>query len=46
MFAITNPSAGMRFDVVLTEDAHSDLEELHDYVAEHDTADQFDIVLM
>lgn len=27
----------MRFDVVLTEDAERDLEELYDYVAEHDT---------
>lgn len=27
----------MRFDVVLTEDAQRDLEELYDYTAEHDT---------
>lgn len=27
----------MRFDVVLTEAAQRDLEELYDYVAEHDT---------
>ena len=27
----------MRFDVVLTEDAERDLEELYDYIAEHDT---------
>jgi toxin ParE1/3/4 len=26
----------MRFDVVLTEDAERDLEELYDYIAEHD----------
>ena len=28
----------MRFDVVLTEDAERDLEELYDHIAEHDTA--------
>lgn len=28
----------MRFVVVLTEDAERDLEELYDYIAEHDTA--------
>ena len=27
----------MRFDVLLTEHAERDLEELHDYIAEHDT---------
>jgi len=27
----------MRFDVVLTEDAERDLEELYDYIARHDT---------
>lgn len=27
----------MRFEVVLTEDAQRDLEELHDYIAKHDT---------
>lgn len=27
----------MRFEVVLTEDAARDLEELYDYIAEHDT---------
>jgi toxin ParE1/3/4 len=28
----------MRFEVSLTEDAVRDLEEIHDYIAEHDTA--------
>ena len=27
----------MRFDVLLTEHAERDLEQLHDYIAEHDT---------
>ncbi|HLB15786.1 MAG TPA: type II toxin-antitoxin system RelE/ParE family toxin [Burkholderiales bacterium] len=35
----------MRFEVLLTEDASSDLEELYDYVAEHDAPAKADYVL-
>ncbi len=35
----------MRFDVFLTEDAARDLEELHAYVAEHDSPAKADHVL-
>lgn len=35
----------MRFEVLLTEDAGSDLEELHDYIAEHDAPAKADYVL-
>ena len=35
----------MRFEVLLTEDAARDLEELHDYIAEHDTLSKADYVL-
>jgi len=35
----------MRFEVLLTEDASSDLEELYDYIAEHDTPAKADYVL-
>jgi toxin ParE1/3/4 len=35
----------MRFEVLLTEDAAKDLEELYDYLAEHDTLSKADYVL-
>jgi toxin ParE1/3/4 len=35
----------MRFEVLLTEDAGSDLEELYDYIAEHDAPSKADYVL-
>jgi toxin ParE1/3/4 len=35
----------MRFEVLLTEDAGSDLEELYDYIAEHDSPAKADYVL-
>jgi len=35
----------MRFEVLLTEDAGSDLEELYDYIAEHDAPAKADYVL-
>lgn len=35
----------MRFRVLATEDALRDLEEIHDYIAEHDTAANADYVL-
>lgn len=35
----------MRFEVLLTEDAIRDLEEIHDYIAEHDAAANADYVL-
>ncbi len=34
-----------RYEVVLTEDAQSDLEELYDYIAEHDAPAKADHVL-
>ena len=35
----------MRFEVLLTDDALRDLEEIHDYIAEHDAAANADPVL-
>jgi len=35
----------MRFEVLLTEGAGSDLEELYDYIAEHDAPSKADYVL-
>ena len=35
----------MPFEVLLTEDAGSDLEELYDYIAEHDAPSKADYVL-
>lgn len=35
----------MRFEVLLTKDAGSDLEELYDYIAAHDTPSKADYVL-
>lgn len=35
----------MRFEVLLTDDALRDLEEIHDYIAEHDAAANADHVL-
>jgi toxin ParE1/3/4 len=35
----------MRFEVLLTEDAGSDLEELYDYIAEHDAPSKADYVV-
>jgi toxin ParE1/3/4 len=35
----------MSFDVLLTRDAAGDLEELYDYIAEHDTPSKADYVL-
>jgi toxin ParE1/3/4 len=35
----------MRFEVLLTEDAVKDLEEVHDYVAKHDAPSKADYVL-
>lgn len=35
----------MRFEVLLTEDASSDLEEPYDYIAEHDAPSKADYVL-
>lgn len=35
----------MRFEVLLTENAGSDLEELYDYIAEHDAPSKADDVL-
>ena len=35
----------MRFEVLVTEDALRDLEEIHDYIAEHDASANADYVL-
>ena len=35
----------MRFEVLVTEDALRDLEEIHDYIAEHDAAANADHVI-
>lgn len=35
----------MRFEVLLTEDATRDLEEIHDYIGEHDDPGKMDHVL-
>jgi toxin ParE1/3/4 len=35
----------MRYEVLLTQDAERDLEEMHDYVAEHDAPRRADLLL-